>query len=105
MNQRSKQTSLAPGMRVVIRDAEWIIRKVDMASDGGQQLTCNGVSELVRDKMAIFLTNLEGDIRVMDPAKVLLSFGMPLLLRLTASCMQRASFSGNSLLTIRSSFH
>ncbi len=72
MNQHSKQTSLAPGMRVVIRDAEWVIRKVDMASDGGQQLTCDGVSELVRDKMAIFLTKLEGDIQVMDPAKTVL---------------------------------
>lgn len=60
--------TLAPGMRVVIRDAEWVIRKVDTASDGGQQLTCDGVSELVRDKTALFLTRLEDDIQVLDPA-------------------------------------
>jgi len=64
--------SLAPGMRVVIRDAEWVIRKVDTASDGGQQLTCDGVSELVRDKTALFLTELEGKIHILDPAKTTL---------------------------------
>ena len=69
MNQEKGYSNLAPGMRVVIRDAEWVIRKVDTSSDGGQQLTCDGVSELVRDKPAIFLTQLEGDIQVLDPAE------------------------------------
>jgi hypothetical protein len=69
MDRTKMQQSFAPGMRVVIRDAEWVIRKVDTSSDGGQQLTCDGVSELVRDKAAIFLTRLEGDIQVLDPAR------------------------------------
>ncbi len=59
----------APGARVEIRDAEWIVRRVDRSSDHGHQLTCDGISELVRGKEAVFLTQLEGDgqIRVLDP--------------------------------------
>ena len=60
---------LAPGARVVIRDAEWVIRRVDRSPDGGYQLVCDGVSELVREREAIFLTNLEPDIQVLDPAE------------------------------------
>lgn len=58
----------SPGARVVIRDAEWIIRRVDDSSDGGWQLTCDGVSEVVRGRTALFLTSLEGEIRILDPA-------------------------------------
>ena len=49
---------LAPGARVVIRDAEWVIRRVDRSPDGGYQIVCDGVSELVREREAIFLTTL-----------------------------------------------
>lgn len=49
----------APGTRVVIRDEEWIIRRVDPSSDGGELLVCDGVSELVRGRTAHFLTKLE----------------------------------------------
>ena len=55
-----------PGARVVIRDAEWIIRRVDHAP-GGYQLVCDGVSELVRGREAVFLTALEPTIQVIDP--------------------------------------
>lgn len=60
----------APGARVEIRDAEWIIRRVDLTSDDGYQLTCDGVSELVRGKEAIFLTKLEDaeKVKILDPA-------------------------------------
>ena len=58
----------APGARVVIRDAEWVIRLVDRAPDGGYRLVCDGVSELVREREAVFLTRLEPDVRVLDPA-------------------------------------
>lgn len=57
----------APGMRIVIRDAEWVIRRVDTSSDGGQQLRCSGISELVREKDAIFLSKLEHDIQILKP--------------------------------------
>ncbi len=61
--------NVAPGARVEIRDAEWVVRRVDISSDNGQQITCDGVSELVRGKEAVFLTKLEGDLHVLDPAK------------------------------------
>ena len=57
----------APGARVVIRDAEWIVRRVDMIADGAYQLVCDGVSELVREQEAVYLSTLE-QIEVLDPA-------------------------------------
>lgn len=57
----------APGARVEIRDAEWRIKRIDLTSDGGQLLTCEGLSELVRGREGTFLTRLERDIRVLEP--------------------------------------
>ena len=57
-----------PGARVVVRDAEWLVRRVDHAP-GGYQIVCDGVSELVRGREAVFLTALEPAIEVLDPAK------------------------------------
>jgi len=59
----------APGARAVIRDEEWLIRRVDPAVDGGHLLTCDGISDLVRSQTALFLTSLEDCIEVLDPAK------------------------------------
>src|ERR1035437_951022 len=59
----------APGARVVIRDEEWLVRRVDPSSDGGHLLSCDGVSELVRGRSAQFLSALEDEIVVLDPAK------------------------------------
>ncbi len=59
----------APGARVLIRDAEWVVRRADLAPDGGYRLVCDGVSELVREREAVFLTTLEPDLRVLDPAE------------------------------------
>ena len=56
---------IAPGARVVIRDTEWIVRRVDNTSTGGQALHVIGISELVKDKEAIFLDEIE----ILDPAK------------------------------------
>jgi SNF2 family DNA or RNA helicase len=64
-----QNTVYAPGARVVIRDAEWIIRRVDTKSNSGYQLTCIGLSELVKDKEAIFLSDLEKKIEILDPAE------------------------------------
>jgi superfamily II DNA or RNA helicase len=58
----------APGSRVVIRDEEWLVRRVDPSNDGGYLLNCDGVSELVRGRSALFLTELEDEITVLDPA-------------------------------------
>ena len=45
------------------------MRRVDPSSDGGHLLSCDGVSEVVRGRAAPFLTKLEDDIIVLDPAK------------------------------------
>lgn len=58
----------APGARVLIRDEEWIVRRVDPSSDGGELLYCDGVSELVRGRSVQFLSRLEDRIEVLDPA-------------------------------------
>lgn len=58
----------APGARAVIRDEEWIIQNADQCNLGGWQLSCIGVSETVRNRHALFLTELE-DITLIDPAK------------------------------------
>jgi hypothetical protein len=57
-----------PGMRVEIRDAEWRIQRADRSTDGGYLLSCMGLSELVRGRSALFLTALERDINILDPA-------------------------------------
>jgi len=57
----------APGAKVLIRDAEWLVRRVDRTSTGGEALRVVGLSELVRDKEAIFLTEIEPSIEILDP--------------------------------------
>lgn len=59
----------APGSRVVIRDEEWLVRRIDPSTDGGHLLTCDGVSELVKGRESLFLTEMEGEknIKVLDP--------------------------------------
>lgn len=63
----------APGARALIRDEEWIIQNADQCTLGGWQLSCIGVSETVRNRHALFLTQLE-DITLIDPAKTELVF-------------------------------
>ncbi len=62
-------TEYAPGMRVIIRDEEWMIRKTETNSLGNKSLYCMGVSPLVKDREAIFLTDLE-QIQIVKPAEV-----------------------------------
>ena len=49
-----------------MRDAEWVVRRVDMTSGGNHQLACTGVSEIVRDRKAVFLSEIER-IEVLEP--------------------------------------
>ena len=58
----------APGSVVLVRDAEWLVTKVEQASDG-YFLDVIGLSELVRDTEATFSTAID-DIVEVDPAKV-----------------------------------
>ena len=56
----------APGMRTIIRDEEWMVKKVEKNNMGNDVLYCVGVSTLVKDKEAVFLTDLE-KIAIVDP--------------------------------------
>ena len=64
-----KMTDYAPGMRAVIRDEEWLIKKIETNSLGHQVLQCVGITPLVRNRDAIFLTDLE-QIQIVDPASI-----------------------------------
>ena len=64
--------TIAPGARVVVRDAEWLVRRVDRTSTGRQALSVIGISELVRDKDAVFLEELEQPIKVLKPEETTL---------------------------------
>lgn len=59
----------APGMRTIIRDEEWMVKKIEKNNLGNRALYCIGISPLVKDKEVIFLTDLE-DIKVVNPAEV-----------------------------------
>jgi len=49
----------APGMRVIIRDEEWMVKKVESNTLDRKTIYCVGISKLVKDHDAIFLTDLE----------------------------------------------
>ena len=59
----------APGMRTIIRDEEWMVKKIETNSLGNKALYCIGISPLVKDKETIFLTDLE-QIQIVNPAEV-----------------------------------
>lgn len=44
----------APGMRVMIRDEEWMVERVDTNEMGVLALHCLGFSPLVKDRESIF---------------------------------------------------
>lgn len=58
----------APGSVVLVRDAEWLVTKVEQATDGFF-VHVIGLSELVRDTEATFSTGIEKVVTV-DPANV-----------------------------------
>ncbi len=64
------KTEFAPGMRVIIRDEEWIIKKVEKNELNNERLYCLGTTPLVKDKEKIFLTDLEDSIMYVEPEKV-----------------------------------
>ena len=62
-----KKVSLSPGARVIIRDAQWLVRKIDKTSTGGDAISVVGISELVKDKEAIFIDEIDKNIEILDP--------------------------------------
>lgn len=59
----------APGMRVVIRDEEWVVKKVENNPLGKQTLHVQGISKLVKGRDSIFLSDLEESISVIHPSE------------------------------------
>jgi SNF2 family DNA or RNA helicase len=53
------EASFAPGARLLIRDEEWIVKTVLPTNTGGKAIRVIGLSELVRNHEAIFLTELD----------------------------------------------
>src|SRR5260370_28513707 len=64
---RAQEAAFAPGLRVEIRDAEWVIKRADVTSSGTYSLLVTGISELVRGKEARFLTEIDRDIKPLHP--------------------------------------
>lgn len=64
----SNVISLAPGMRVLCRDAEWLVTKVEFSNYAHTHhaVHCVGADDLVRGHQSIFLTQLD-EIVPVDP--------------------------------------
>ncbi|MCC8046589.1 MAG: DEAD/DEAH box helicase [Clostridiales bacterium] len=56
-------------MRTIIRDEEWMIKKIETNSLGNKALYCVGISPLVKEREATFLSDLE-DVQIVNPAEV-----------------------------------
>ena len=67
MNMQTHTDVIAPGARIVVRDAEWLVREVNITSTGGRSIMVTGISELVKGKESIFLDEIDTDIEVLDP--------------------------------------
>lgn len=61
-------TNFTPGQRITNRDEDFYIVK-STENNGKWILEVNGLSELVKGKRFIFDTNIDTDIRVLDPKK------------------------------------
>jgi SNF2 family DNA or RNA helicase len=64
-----KDIEYAPGMRVIIRDEEWMVKKAETNAFGNKTLHCTGISPLVKDDETMFLTDIE-NIEQVDPTKI-----------------------------------
>ncbi|MFM6205274.1 SNF2-related protein, partial [Planktothrix sp.] len=63
---------IAPGARILCRDAEWLVKSVSCSSDGDQVIEAVGVSEFLRGRRVQFLKEIEektGDLQVLKAEK------------------------------------
>lgn len=68
--QRPSPYKLTPGVRMLLRDAEWRVERTEHLDNRlGLLIYARGISGLVRDKEALFVERFErvGDIQVIDP--------------------------------------
>ena len=67
-----KVVAPTPGMRVLCRDAEWLVTRVDAAGSYQHQIVfCTGVDDLNRGHEAAFLTQLD-QIKEVNPRETAL---------------------------------
>ena len=59
--------TIAPGARILCRDAEWLVKSTAQSSDGGRVIEAVGVSEFIRGRTARFIEQLEDDLEVLRP--------------------------------------
>ncbi|HEY9619825.1 MAG TPA: DEAD/DEAH box helicase [Crinalium sp.] len=59
--------TIAPGARILCRDAEWLVKSTAQSSDGGRVIEAVGVSEFIRGRTARFIEQLEDDLQVLRP--------------------------------------
>ncbi len=95
------EAQFAPGAHVEVRDEVWRVERVDDTSSGGKALRVVGLSELVRDKAATFLTEYERDVRVLRPEETRIvpdtSGGYRLSLLYMESMLRRIAPTDNRL--------
>lgn len=59
--------TIAPGARILCRDAEWLVKSTAQSSDGDRVIEAVGVSEFIRGRTARFVEQLEDDLQVLRP--------------------------------------
>jgi hypothetical protein len=62
---------ITPGARVVVRDEDWLVRSVHDTQTDGRLVRVTGISELVADAEATFLTNID-DVQPVRPEDTVL---------------------------------
>ena len=55
-----------PGSQILVRDEEWLVRKVTPTTHDGLMIEATGVSEFVRDTEAVFYDGIDR-VQVLDP--------------------------------------
>jgi len=89
-------------MRVEIRGEEWVIRKVEGNSKSTQTLYAEGLSGIVKETEAIFLSELE-EVQIIDPSQTRLVTDTSSNFRdsklYMESLLRKRAFSGNRLYT------
>ncbi|MBD2255004.1 DEAD/DEAH box helicase [Nostoc parmelioides] len=59
--------TLAPGARIVARDAEWLVKATSRTPNGSVVIEVVGVSDFIKGRTARFVKELEEDLEVLDP--------------------------------------
>ena len=61
-------TVLAPGCRIILRDSEWLIRKILKTAAGSRVvIEVIGISDFIKHEIAQFIADIEEDLIVLDP--------------------------------------